>query len=174
MKTIPAILILLILISSCKKRDLYQDVHLIKGIKRVWALDDGEKIKREDINNPLASDLNNAVWKDNKINLFGCRNEIIAFQLIIQAEKDGADDVNVSISSLGNGSSLIQGSSQNIILTFQEGLLHSGDYHQRHFRQCIIPDGSPTVLFHSQHLWGKAELLFPYLVTTTREYGWIF
>ena len=110
MKTIHSILILVILISSCKKGDLNQDVNLIKGIKRVWALDDGEKIKREDVNNQLASDLNNAAWKDNKINLFGGRNEIIAFQLIIQAETDGADNVNVSISSLVNGSSIIPGS----------------------------------------------------------------
>ncbi len=26
------------------------------GIERVWAVDDGEKIKQEDITNPLASD----------------------------------------------------------------------------------------------------------------------
>ena len=33
--------------------------------RRVWAVDDGEKIHQEDINNPLATDENNSVWKNN-------------------------------------------------------------------------------------------------------------
>jgi hypothetical protein len=78
-------------------------------IKRVWALDDGEKIKREDINNPLANDKNNVVWQNKSINIFGARNEIVAFQLIIQADVAGAKNVNVVISDL-KGSSIIPGS----------------------------------------------------------------
>jgi hypothetical protein len=79
-------------------------------IKRVWAVDDGEKIKREDTNNPLASDRNNTVWKKNSISIFGGKNEIIAFQLIIQADAAGVQNVNVVISDLKNGSSTIPGS----------------------------------------------------------------
>ena len=79
-------------------------------IKRVWALDDGEKIKKEDITNPLATDKNNTVWKKNSINIFGGKNEIVAFQLMIQADALGAKDVNVVISDLKNGSSVIPGS----------------------------------------------------------------
>ena len=79
-------------------------------IKRVWALDDGEKIKKEDITNPLATDKNNAVWKKNSISIFGGKNEIVAFQLMIQADVSGAKDVNVVISDLKNGSSIIPGS----------------------------------------------------------------
>jgi hypothetical protein len=80
------------------------------GIRRVWAIDDGEKIKQEDINNPLASDPNNAVWKNNTVNIFGARNEIVAFQLIIQADPAGVDQVNVEVSNLTNGTSIIPGS----------------------------------------------------------------
>jgi hypothetical protein len=79
-------------------------------IKRVWALDDGEKIKKEDITNSLATDKNNAVWKNNSVNIFGARNEIVAFQLMIQADVSGATNVNVVISDLKNGSSVIPGS----------------------------------------------------------------
>lgn len=79
-------------------------------IKRVWALDDGEKIKKEDITNPLATDKNNEVWKKNTINIFGARNEIVAFQLMIQADVPGAKNVNVVISDLKQGSSTIPGS----------------------------------------------------------------
>jgi hypothetical protein len=80
------------------------------GVSRIWAIDDSEKIKQEDISNPLATDVNNAVWKNKSINVFGGKNEIIAFQLIIQADPKGADLVNVSVSDLKNGNSIIPGS----------------------------------------------------------------
>jgi hypothetical protein len=80
------------------------------GIKRVWAIDDGEKIKKEDITNPLATAAENSVWQNNTVSIFGGRNEFVAFQLIIQADNTGAKNVNVSISDLVNGSSVIPGS----------------------------------------------------------------
>jgi hypothetical protein len=80
------------------------------GIERVWAIDDGEKIKQDDISNPLATDVNNAVWKDSKIRLFSGKNEIVAFQLIIQASEKGASGVNVVISELTHGNAIIPGS----------------------------------------------------------------
>jgi len=80
------------------------------GIRRVWAIDDSEKIRHDDINNPLAVDKKNSVWMNNTINIFGGRNEIIAFQLIIQADAQGANHVNVAISNLTNGNSTIPGS----------------------------------------------------------------
>jgi len=70
------------------------------GIKRVWAVDDGEKIRREDINSPLASDVNNSVWKNKTANLFGAKNEIIEFQLILEAESEGACWVMIVIKYL--------------------------------------------------------------------------
>ena len=89
------------------KRD---DNPVINGIKHIWVVDDGEKIKREDPGNPLAYDQANLVWKNNTINIFGARNEIIAFQLIIRSEKDGAENVDVVVSDLVNGTTVIPGS----------------------------------------------------------------
>jgi hypothetical protein len=111
-RTLIPLLFLTILITDCKKEKSPSpfDPTPVTGVKRVWAVDDGEKIKREDINNPLASDINNVVWKDSTINIFGARNEIVAFQLIIQSEKDGAEKVNVVISNLYNGTTVIPGS----------------------------------------------------------------
>jgi len=83
------------------------------GVKRVWAVDDGEKIRRDDLTHPLASDVNNAVWKDGKINVYGGKNEIVAFQLIIQAGASGAEQVNVIVSDLINGNAVIPGSERN-------------------------------------------------------------
>jgi hypothetical protein len=102
---------LALLTPGCKKdKTVDPPGNLVTGINRLWAVDDGEKIKREDVSNPLSSDANNAVWKNNTINIFGARNEIIAFQLIIQAEKNGAEKVNVIISDLSNGTTTIPGS----------------------------------------------------------------
>jgi hypothetical protein len=97
-----------IIVYGCRKDDGHHSADT--GLKRVWAVDDGEKIKREDITNPLATDPANIVWKNNTINIFGARNEIIAFQLIIESERDGAENVTVTISDLANGSMIIPGS----------------------------------------------------------------
>jgi hypothetical protein len=102
--------LIIILLPSCRKEDHFGPRH-ITGVKRIWAVDDGEKIKQEDINNPIAFDINNVVWKDSAINIFGARNEIVAFQLIIQSEMDGAENVNVVISDLANSTTVIPGSS---------------------------------------------------------------
>jgi|GEM_PF-3900528 len=44
-KNLPALALLIILLNSCS------NIQQPPGIARVWAVDDGEKIKREDINN---------------------------------------------------------------------------------------------------------------------------
>ncbi len=136
-----------------------QDVHILKGIKRIWAVDDGEKIKREDVNNPLASDPDNLVWKDSKINLFGGRNEIIAFQLIIEAENGGADNVNVSISNLGNGLSSIPGS--------ETGSKDPFDYRGRYIE--LFTEHYLNITKRTPPFWGLSPSALP------SEYysGWI-
>jgi hypothetical protein len=82
----------------------------VSGIKRVWAVDDGEKIKREDLQHPLANSHENVVWDGERIHIFGARNEIVAFQLIIEAGAAGAQGVDVWISDLTNGAYRIPGS----------------------------------------------------------------
>jgi len=74
-----------------------------KGLAAVWAVDDGEKIRREDLNHPLKQSPNNPVWDGTRIQLFGARNEIIAFQLILEADSHGAQDVDVRLPALVNG-----------------------------------------------------------------------
>lgn len=105
-KNLLALTLLIILLNSCSNTQQQS------GIARVWVVDDGEKIKREDINNPLANDPANAVWKNNSIHIFGGKNEITAFQLIIQADTAGAEKVNVEISDLVNGNFTIPGSAK--------------------------------------------------------------
>jgi hypothetical protein len=74
------------------------------SVKRVWAVDDSEKVKKEDLSNPLATSPDNPVWDGSQITLFGAKNEIIAFQVIIEADAAGATQVNVKLDALsGNG-----------------------------------------------------------------------
>lgn len=80
------------------------------GIERIWAVDDGEKIRRDDLQHLLAESPQNAVWDGAKVSLFGARNEIVAFQLILQAGDAGADQVNIKVTELSQGTYQIPGS----------------------------------------------------------------
>ncbi|MFN0157698.1 MAG: carbohydrate-binding protein [Bacteroidota bacterium] len=82
---------------------VYQS-HAQLGIARVWAIDDGEKIQRNKINYPAANGTNNPVWSGSQISLFGARNEVVAFQLIVQGSLLGATGVNVRLDSLTKSS----------------------------------------------------------------------
>ncbi|MGB2868139.1 MAG: hypothetical protein WBD36_06800, partial [Bacteroidota bacterium] len=70
------------------------------GINRIWAVDDCEKIRQDDLNHPLAQSSNNPVWNDKRVAIFGARNEIVAFQVVIESGKQGAKHVSVSLKSL--------------------------------------------------------------------------
>jgi len=68
------------------------------GIANVWAVNDGEKVKRDDLANPERE--KNSVWDGRRLAIFGARNEVVAFQLILQAGAGGAKDVDVMLSEL--------------------------------------------------------------------------
>ena len=78
------------------------------NITKIWAIDDGEKVKKDDLNHPLANSPNNLVWDGNSISIFGARNEIVAFQLIIQSDSSGTNNVNATLDQLTNGSYTIK------------------------------------------------------------------
>jgi len=88
---------------------LFVGVHAANaGISRIWAVDDGEKVKKTDNDHPLAASPDNPVWNGSEISLFGAKNEVIAFQLIIEADDSGANGIDVSLDSLTNGSHVIK------------------------------------------------------------------
>ena len=80
------------------------------ALRDIWAVDDGEKIFRDNISSSLKSGENNTVWDGRRVRLFAARNEVVAFQLILEAGGDGARQVNVTISDLTNGEARIRGS----------------------------------------------------------------
>jgi hypothetical protein len=81
------------------------------GLAAVWAVDDGEKVFRDDLDHPLKSGgAGNSVWDGATVGLFAARNEIVAFQLILEADAGGAQDVNVVVSDVTDGAATIRGS----------------------------------------------------------------
>jgi len=81
------------------------------GLRAVWAVDDGEKVFQDDLDHPLKSGgAGNSVWDGTTVHLFAARNEIVAFQLILEADAAGASQVDVHVSDLVNGAASIRGS----------------------------------------------------------------
>jgi hypothetical protein len=64
----------------------------------IWAVNDGEKIERDELRSTLKR--GNSVWDGHKIKLFGARNEIIAFQLIVEADRQKIAALSVSLPEL--------------------------------------------------------------------------
>src|SRR5580765_4768607 len=64
----------------------------------IWAVGDGEKIDRDELNSPYKR--GNRVWDGTKIKLFGARNEIIAFQVIVEAGPSGIAQLSATLPQL--------------------------------------------------------------------------
>lgn len=67
----------------------------------VWANEGGDKVTRDELRasvNPNA--VLNSVWDGNSISIFGARNEVVSFNLVIEAPDSDATNVDVEISSL--------------------------------------------------------------------------
>src|SRR5258705_12505142 len=70
----------------------------LASVKHVWAVNDGEKVERDDLDNPNKTA--NSAWDGHKIKIFGARNEIIAFQLIVEAGSEGIQRLTVALREL--------------------------------------------------------------------------
>lgn len=68
------------------------------GVKRVWAVNDSEKVERTNLASPLAA--GNSAWADGRVRLFGARNEVLAVQLIVEADAQGLEAVSVRLPEL--------------------------------------------------------------------------
>src|SRR4030095_8277923 len=73
-------------------------VNVVASVQAVWAVNDGEKVERDDLNNTNKSA--NSAWDGRKIKIFGARNEIIAFQVIVEAGTSPIQKLSVSLNEL--------------------------------------------------------------------------
>lgn len=76
---------------------LLVNVHLVGycQIKKIWALGDGEKVFRNDGTHPDKT--GNPVWDGKTIRVKGLYNEVLAFQVIVEADKQGAKAIEISV-----------------------------------------------------------------------------
>jgi hypothetical protein len=68
------------------------------GVARVWAVGDGEKIERDDLASPFRE--RNSVWDGQRVRLFGARNEIVAFQVIVESDPLGISALRLALPEL--------------------------------------------------------------------------
>ncbi len=68
------------------------------GVKAVWAVNDGEKIDRDDRHHPSKSA--NSAWDGKRIAIFGARNEIVAFQVVVEADEAGIRSLSARLPEL--------------------------------------------------------------------------
>ncbi len=75
----------------------------------VWAIDDGEKVKQDDLASPLAQGEGNPVWAPNQpIRLFAMKNETVAFQIVVGADAGPLSNVTVDLDGLTSESGSIK------------------------------------------------------------------
>src|ERR687885_571694 len=70
-------------------------------IRRVWAVNDGEKIERDATNHPASA--HNSAWDGRTVHVFGARNEVVAVQIVIEADARGISRVSLRLPSLASG-----------------------------------------------------------------------
>jgi hypothetical protein len=71
----------------------------------LWAVSDGEKVERDDRAHPLKA--GNVVWDGHRVRLVAARNEIVAFQMIVEAGAAGIGALSVALPELRNGDARI-------------------------------------------------------------------
>ncbi len=72
------------------------------GVRAVWATNDGDKVKRDDLQHPARA--RNSAWDGRTIRLVGARNEIIAFQLIVESDVRGITKLGARLPALASRS----------------------------------------------------------------------
>ncbi len=71
------------------------------GVRSVWAIGDGDKVKRDDRQHPGRA--KNAAWDGTTIRVFGARNEIVALQVIVESDDRGIGKLTASLPELSAG-----------------------------------------------------------------------
>jgi Domain of unknown function (DUF4091) len=79
----------------------------IPGLAAVWGIHDGEKIRPDERESPWKAQ--NQAWDGRRVRVFGARNEVVAFQIVVEANRAGIRGLELSLPSLalrGGGSTI--------------------------------------------------------------------
>jgi hypothetical protein len=75
-------------------------------VRRVWAVNDGEKIERDARDHPAGA--RNSAWDGSVVRLSAARNEIVAFQVIVEAGPAGVKALTAGLPELASGADRIR------------------------------------------------------------------
>jgi Domain of unknown function (DUF4091)/Family of unknown function (DUF6067) len=80
------------------------------NVSAIWANDGGDKVTQDELRASTSpSAVQNSLWNGTTISLFGARNEVINFNLILEAASTSAANVSVTLANLtGPGGSVIR------------------------------------------------------------------
>ncbi|UCF37587.1 MAG: DUF4091 domain-containing protein [Acidobacteriota bacterium] len=70
----------------------------LAGVHQIWAVGDGERVEQDYLFSPLKA--SNSIWNGGEIVLYGARNEIVAFQVIVEADTEGIAQLSASLPKL--------------------------------------------------------------------------
>ena len=68
------------------------------GVTSIWAVGDGERLARDA--RPAGLKARNAVWDGRRVSLFGARNEVLAFQVVVEADARGIGALSIALPEL--------------------------------------------------------------------------
>ena len=79
------------------------------NLTAIWANDGGDKVTKDELRGTNSPDnINNNVWNGSIVEIFGAKNEVVAFNLILEAGTQAAENIAVSFTSLtGPGGAVI-------------------------------------------------------------------
>lgn len=66
----------------------------------MWANDGGDKVTQDDLRASNGGSVLNSIWDGNSVSLFGARNEVVSFNLIIEADKEDVSNVEITFNTL--------------------------------------------------------------------------
>ena len=70
------------------------------AVSGVWANNGEDKVTRDELRAHSGSDVTNSVWNGNQISLFGAKNEVVSFNVVLEATDAAAPNVSVSFDTL--------------------------------------------------------------------------
>lgn len=80
---------------------LYASVGEARDGARVFIVDDGERLRKFDVSSPLALGVDNSIWRpDEPIQLAALRDEVVAFQVVVEAGGAALEGVTVELRGL--------------------------------------------------------------------------
>jgi hypothetical protein len=68
------------------------------GVRAIWAANDSDKVDRDDRRHPARA--GNSAWDGRGVRIFGARNEIVAVQVIVEADGRGITRLNAALREL--------------------------------------------------------------------------